>query len=65
MNQLEQIKEVLQSHTLRVTNSRLAVAAILIKNNTLLTPEEIYKKIQKSKKFNCDQASVYRTLHNL
>ena len=62
MNQLKQVRNILQSHALRITQSRLAVASILIKNNTLLTPEEIYKQIQRSKKLSCDQVSVYRTL---
>ncbi|MDC0253814.1 transcriptional repressor [Bacteriovoracales bacterium] len=62
MNQLEQVRNILQSHALRITQSRLAVATVLIKNNTLLTTEEIYKQIQRSKKLSCDQASVYRTL---
>ena len=62
MNQFVQVKETLQSHSLRITKPRLAVASILIKNKALLTPEEIHTQIQGSKKLNCDQASVYRTL---
>ena len=62
MEQLSKIEERLKSHSLRVTQSRLAVATILIQKNSLLTPEEIHKSIQDSKDLNCDQASVYRTL---
>ena len=62
MNQFVQVKETLQSHSLRITKPRLAVASILIKNKALLTSEEIHTQIQGSKKLNCDQASVYRTL---
>ena len=61
-NQFVQVKEALQSHSLRITKPRLAVASVLIKNKALLTPEEIHTQIQGSKKLNCDQASVYRTL---
>ena len=61
-NQFVQVKEALQSHSLRITKPRLAVASILIKNKALLTSEEIHTQIQGSKKLNCDQASVYRTL---
>ncbi|MGB0452998.1 MAG: Fur family transcriptional regulator [Bacteriovoracaceae bacterium] len=62
MNKLSQIKDILQSEGLRITQSRLSVATILIKNNALLTPEEIYNRILKSKTLSSDQASVYRTL---
>ena len=62
MNQFVQVKEALQSQSLRITQPRLAVASILIKNKALLTSEEIHTQIQGSKKLNCDQASVYRTL---
>ena len=61
-NQFVQVKEALQSHSLRITKPRLAVASVLIKNKALLTPEEIHTQIKGSKKLNCDQASVYRTL---
>ena len=46
MNQFVQVKETLQSHSLRITKPRLAVASILIKNNALLTPEEIHTQIK-------------------
>jgi len=63
MKKLNQVKEILQSHGLRITQSRLAVATILIKNSERpLTPEEIFNKVQNSKSLNCDQVSVYRTL---
>ena len=63
MSNLEQVKEVLQSHRLRVTKSRLAVAMVLIQNqHSLLASAEIFKRIKKSKKLSCDQVSVYRIL---
>lgn len=62
MNKLVQVKDILQDHGLRVTQSRLAVATILLRRDSLLTADEIFSNIQKSKSLNCDQASVYRTL---
>ena len=63
MKKISQIKESLNSHHLRVTQSRLAVASILIKNSErALTPEEIFYRIQRSKSLSCDQVSVYRNL---
>lgn len=63
MSKLERLKDTLQGQGMRVTHSRLAVASILYKNvGKLLTPEEIFQKIQKSKSHNCDLVSVYRTL---
>ena len=63
MSGLDHVKTILQSHGLRVTKSRLAVATILIQNkSSLLTSVEIFKRITKAKKLNCDQVSVYRIL---
>lgn len=63
MRKLNSIKQVLQHHGLRITQSRLAVATILIRNSERpLTSEEIFNKIRYSKSLNCDQVSVYRTL---
>lgn len=60
---LDYYKEFLQEQGYRVTQSRLSVAAILLKfENQHLSSEEIFHHIQKSKKYNCDQASVYRAL---
>ncbi len=56
--------EKLHAHGLRVTKARLAVAAVLERNsdNRMLTPEEIFSKISKSKDADCDLVSVYRAL---
>jgi Fe2+ or Zn2+ uptake regulation protein len=63
MKDINELKSLLKSKQLRVTNSRLAVATILLKNiKKPLTSEEIFNKIQKSKKYDCDQVSVYRIL---
>jgi Fur family transcriptional regulator, ferric uptake regulator len=63
MTKLDKLIDVLQNKELRITQSRIAVAKILICNmNTPLTPEEVYNKIKSSKEHNCDQASVYRNL---
>ncbi len=63
MKELEKFKEILKFHRLRITQSRLAVASILIQNReTPFTPEEIFDCIQRSDDLYCDQVSVYRTL---
>lgn len=63
MKKIETIKEILKKEGLRITQGRLAVADILIRNQDhFFSPEEIYLRIQKSKKYECDQVSVYRTL---
>ncbi len=63
MESLNEIKSLLKSKQLRVTQTRLAVATILLNNKEKpLTSEEIFNKIQKSKKYDCDQVSVYRIL---
>ena len=63
LSKLSVIKACLQSRKLRVTHSRLAVATILIRNeSSFFTPEEIYTRIVNSKKLSCDQVSVYRVL---
>ncbi len=63
MNKIEKIKEVLKEEGLRITQGRLAVADQLIKKpSAFFSAEEIFLNIQKSKKYECDQVSVYRTL---
>jgi len=63
MKELDKLKQTLKDRGLRVTKTRLSVASVLIKNkNSPLTSEEIFNKILKSKKYNCDQVSVYRIL---
>jgi Fur family ferric uptake transcriptional regulator len=63
MKDINELKSLLKSKHLRVTNSRIAVGTILFKNIKMpLTSEEIFTKIQKSKKYDCDQVSVYRIL---
>ena len=63
MNNIKKIKEVLKENGLRVTQSRLAVAAILTRSNSVpLTSEEVFHKIKSSKVLHCDQVSVYRIL---
>lgn len=63
MEKLQQLKDILKKHGLRVTQSRLAVATILIKNSDRpLTSEEIFTRVQKTKNLSCDQVSVYRIL---
>ena len=63
MINLDEIRALLKTQKLRVTNSRMAVATILLKNiGKPLTSEEIFNKIQRSKKYDCDQVSVYRIL---
>ena len=60
---LQELTEILKKNKLRVTQSRLAVSAILLKaKGTPLTPEEIFKSIKKAKNLKCDQVSVYRAL---
>lgn len=63
MQELENIKQILQEKKLRITTSRLAVATFLIRDqSSTLRVEDLYAKISRSKKFDCDQVSVYRTL---
>ena len=63
MTDINTVKNILKENGLRITQSRLAIAMVLIRNNEKpLTPEEIFHKIQVSKVLNCDQVSVYRTL---
>lgn len=63
MEKLEKVKNILHGHKLRVTQSRIAVATILIDQaSSSLTPEEIFLLIEDSKDLSCDQVSVYRTL---
>ncbi len=63
MNKIETIKEILKTEGLRITQGRIAVADLLIRNqNQFFSPEEIFLRISKSKKYDCDQVSVYRTL---
>tara|TARA_B100000925_G_scaffold262508_1_gene219841 strand:+ start:330 stop:779 length:450 start_codon:yes stop_codon:yes gene_type:complete len=65
-NNLDQFLQTLKNNKLRVTQSRIAVATVLFKNsNQALTPEEIFQKIDASKKLHCDQVSVYRILATL
>ena len=60
---IETIIEILKKENLRITQGRIAVAKYLIKNDdSFFSPEEIFLKIQKSKRYDCDQVSVYRTL---
>lgn len=59
----EGIRTALRESGLRVTKSRIAVFTILEKGKaSFLSPDEIYQRISKSKKLNCDRASVYRAL---
>ena len=63
MQELELIKQRLKQEGLRVTRARLAVAEILIQaQDQFYSSEEIFNKIQLSKRLECDQVSVYRTL---
>lgn len=63
MKDLDKVREALRSQGLRITQSRLAVATILIRNKkNLLTSEEIFNRVQNSKMLKCDQVSVYRVL---
>lgn len=63
MAKIDKIKEVLKEEGLRITQGRIAVAELLIKKpNSFFSAEEIFLSIQKSKKYDCDQVSVYRTL---
>lgn len=62
-NKLDQVLSILKKHNLRITNARVTVATILIENNqTYLSSDDIYQIIQKSDQYECDAASVYRTL---
>ena len=63
MQSLNEIKNILKQNNLRVTQSRLAVATVLLRNSSKhLTAEDIFNKINSSKNLNCDQVSVYRIL---
>lgn len=63
MSDIETVKSILKENGLRITQSRLAIAMVLIRNSDRpLTSEEIFNKIQVSKVLNCNQVSVYRTL---
>lgn len=63
MAKLEKIKNKLKESGLRVTQARLDVASILLRNlGKPLTSEEVFLKISKSKSLKCDQVSVYRVL---
>lgn len=62
-NKLQQIKDLLKEKGLRITDARLAVGETLIdEEKKFFAAEEILQKILSSKKYHCDQASVYRTL---
>ncbi len=64
MKTINDVKKLLKLNQLRITQSRIAIAKILIKNkNIFLTSDEIYDKVCKSKNFNCDRVSVYRILN--
>ncbi len=57
------ITQELKKNSLRITQARLAVAKVLLRNSNLFfTSEEIFQKVLKSKKVSCDQVSVYRIL---
>lgn len=59
----QQIKDKLKEVKMRVTQSRLAVADILARNqDKFLSAEEIHKRIENSKLSDCDRVSVYRIL---
>lgn len=61
---MDEIIKLLKANSLRVTKSRIAVASILVENSgQLLTPEEIFQKVETSESHACDQASVYRILN--
>lgn len=63
MSRVQDLIEILKSHGLRITQARQGVAAVLVVSEERpLTPEEIFQSIEKSDEFQCDQASVYRTL---
>ncbi|MDB2447474.1 transcriptional repressor [bacterium] len=60
---LEEIKEKMRENSLRVTQTRIDIATLLLKNpGKPLSSEEIFSKVSKSKTMNCDQVSVYRVL---
>lgn len=60
---VEDLLNILKSHGMRITQARQGVTSVLVDfEESPLTPEEIFNKIIKSDKFQCDQASVYRTL---
>lgn len=60
---IEMIKKILREKSLRVTNARLSVAKVFLENiGNYLSSEEVFKKISKSKKLDCDQVTVYRIL---
>lgn len=57
------ITDILKKKSLRVTQSRLVVADVLLQNkDNFLTPDDIFQSILGQEKMSCDQASVYRTL---
>lgn len=59
----ESIFKIIKDHSLRLTNSRIALVDILLKNSDdYLTPEELFIKITKAKNLSSDQVSVYRNL---
>lgn len=60
---LEGITKQLKSAKLRVTQSRLAVAEVLLNHQgDYLSSEEIFHLIESKKGISCDQVSVYRIL---
>ncbi len=63
MKKIDRILEILKSNCLRITQTRISVAEVLLKNeDKLLTSEEIFQLIKDSKAHKCDQVSVYRIL---
>jgi Fe2+ or Zn2+ uptake regulation protein len=64
MRDIQHFKDELKARGLRVTQPRVAVASILMgqEKRRQLSPEEVFSQIKKTKKWNCDQASVYRAL---
>jgi Fur family ferric uptake transcriptional regulator len=66
MKKLDEFKQELQSHGLRVTKSRISVFSVLVNNqHKFLSPDEILEKINQSNLDQCDRASVYRVLSSL
>ena len=60
---LEEIENKMRENGLRVTQARIDIAGILLKNlSKPLSSEEIFAKVKKSKSMSCDQVSVYRVL---
>ena len=63
MNKFDKIIRILQSHHLRITQSRIAAIKILIENTYVsLLLNEIFNKIQCLRNLNRNQIPVYRTL---